>query len=155
MIRKKIVAVLVALLSALGFVLTGGSGTAQAITSPTSVWLANSSLSPESLLVCGQVGHYAVTHCEWTRPGVWVQEKLVLQDGVFGEWEPNVMAVGVGYCVLYRYESSIYSNLSYGPKSDWRGACGISYQNGGTWVNLYPLPTSYPYVTINVIIDRA
>lgn len=128
--RTKIFALFAAFVVMFGIGLVGASS-AQAV---GELGVSNSAYSTGSILVCGS-GYGNPTPCRWVAPGGFTIEYNNTQSS----WKPQNVAVGAGWCVLYR----VVSGTGYGA---WRGACGGTT---GTWVYV----GDWSYATFEFIID--
>lgn len=126
--------IIVAALVALGLVVMASPASATAGLTTVS----NSGLSTGSILVGGRWGEPA----RWVAPGNSTYETAI--------WEPHSVAIGVGWCVLYRYTIFTPSSASTSP---WYGACGDAT---GRTVQLdsAPVPSNAQTFTVEFIIDR-
>lgn len=128
--RNKILALFAAFGMMFGFGLVGATS-AHAV---GELVVSNSAYSTGSILVCGSNSSGAAS-CKWVAPGSLVSEARI----PYTVWKPQNVAVGAGWCVLYR----VISGSGYGA---WQNQCGGA---NGSWVYVGDLS----YSEVQFIID--
>ena len=132
--------ILMTVLVILGLAFTVGPSTgAQAAVNVPKAVVVNSGLSTGSLLVCG--------HPQYDGRCYTVPRGNLITGAGTGDWDwkPVNVAVGAGWCILYRVEKPNFI-------SPWMGLCGAS--PSGSWLNIPNLQYTYGVgITVNIIVD--